>query len=217
MKKIIILLIFTIVICSCQYKIAPTDAYISYNNLYTIGANATEVEIKYALERNKEFAEGEKIIAVEGYIKTDSIIFDNLKKTLQDETDVELDLSKAVMENTDYTHKLENALFLKTVSLAISQKVTANFFNGCTSLVNLQLPSSLTAIEDTSFANCTSLQQLEYLGTSPNMITGTPFAAITSFTDLYLPNVKTDPQDKSWDNFLGITWANIHYGKSMPK
>lgn len=220
MKKIITLLIFiTIICCSCKYKITSpfdyTDMAGSDNNFYTIDANASEEEIKNALYNNN-ISFGKKIIKVEGYISTSSKIFDNIKNSMQNERDIILDLSDAAIEN-NYTYTLENDLFLKTIYFASSQKIIAKFFKGCTYLVNIQLPSLLLSIDNTSFENCTSLKNVEYLGTSPSVLTSTPFTASVKPTDLYLPNVEKDPGDNSWKKFLGADWANIHYGVSMPK
>ncbi|WP_239650406.1 hypothetical protein [Brachyspira hyodysenteriae] len=62
------------------------------------------------------------------------------------------------------------------------------------------------------------LKNVEYLDTDPVKILkendtfrGSPV------TDLYLPNVAEDPKNGSWDNFLGVAWTTIHYGKSMPR
>lgn len=218
MKKTIILLILIAITSSCNYKIiSPFDYDINdapYNDLHIIDANATEVEIKYALDRNKEKT-GKNIIVIEGYIKTDSKIFQNLKNALKNESKVILDLSKAFMENT-YNTTLENALFLQSVYFGTSQKIVANFFKGCSSLESVVLSSTLETIDDTSFTGCDKLKKAEYLGTSPNTIKGKPFSSLKN-AELYLPNVPTDPKDKSWNNFLGAAWAKIHYGKSMPK
>ncbi|MEI0510634.1 leucine-rich repeat protein [Brachyspira intermedia] len=219
MKNIAALLILMIITCSCKYKIISPFYGVndnnSNNNLYIIDANATETDIKDALQKNIE-STGKNIIIVEGYIGANSKIFDNIKNTLKNKTNIELDLSKAVMEN-NYIYTLENALFVTTVYFASSQKIIANFFKGCTSLVNVQLPSLLLIIDNSSFENCNSLKNIEYLGTSPNTIVGTPFTGTVKPSDLYLPNVAKDPGDGRWKNFLGADWVNIHYGTPMPK
>lgn len=223
MKNIVVLLILMIIMCSCKYKIiSPFDGFSdgiydnnSNKNLYIIDANATKEEIKDALQKNRDIT-GKNIIAVEGYIGTNSKIFDNIKNALKNETNIVLDLSKAVMES-NYIYTLENSLFVTTVYFASSQKIIANFFKGCTSLVSVQLPSLLLIIDNTSFENCNSLKNIEYLGTSPNAIAGTPFSGTVKPSDLYLPNVAKDPGDGSWKKFLGADWINIHYGIPMPK
>ena len=223
MKNIAALLILIIIICSCKYKIvSPFDGVSdsindnnSNKNLYIIDANATEAEIKDALQKNIE-STGKNIIVVVGYIGANSKIFDNIKNALKNKTNIELDLSKAVMES-NYIYTLENALFVTKVYFASSQKIIANFFKDCTSLVNVQLPSLLLIIDNSSFENCNSLKNIEYLGTSPNTIAGTPFAGTVKPSDLYLPNVAKDPGDGRWKNFLGADWLNIHYGTPMPK
>lgn len=223
MKNIAALLILIIIICSCKYKIvSPFDGVSdsindnnSNKNLYIIDANATEAEIKDALQKNIE-STGKNIIVVVGYIGANSKIFDNIKNALKNKTNIELDLSKAVMES-NYIYTLENALFVTKVYFASSQKIIANFFKGCTSLVNVQLPSLLLIIDNSSFENCNSLKNIEYLGTSPNTIAGTPFSGTVKPSDLYLPNVAKDPGDGRWKNFLGADWVNIHYGTPMPK
>ena len=210
MKNIAALLILMIITCSCKYKIvSPFDRVSdsindnnSNKNLYIIDANATETDIKDALQKNIE-STGKNIIVVVGYIGANSKIFDNIKNALKNKTNIELDLSKAVMES-NYIYTLENALFVTKVYFASSQKIIANFFKGCTSLVNVQLPSLLLIIDNSSFENCNSLKNIEYLGTSPNTIAGTPFSGTVKPSDLYLPNVAKDPGDGRWKNFIYI-------------
>lgn len=219
MKRVLILLIIILTMTSCKYKITSPDNSGSdiisdiYGDkeLYVIDANASVDDIKNALKDNKKIT-GKNIIVVVGHISS-SAIFDNIKTALQNENNVELDLSNAILDN-NYVFKLENALFLKTVLFASTQKMIADFFKGCTSLVNVQLPYSLIIVDNASFNGCSSLKNVEYLGTSPNVITGTALSG-TSPTDLYLPNVSS--QNDAWKNFLGVKWLNIHYGTSMPK
>ncbi|OEJ14416.1 hypothetical protein BFL38_06190 [Brachyspira hampsonii] len=218
MKKLIIILI-SLAVSSCNYKLISPYCMCNLNNkvnvsLSSVGANSTEEEIKSALENNKNET-GKNIIVITGHIGNNSSIFDNIKGAIKDETDVILDLSGASLE-TSYTFTLEGASALTTVLLPPIQQITANFFKDCTALVNIQIPSSIIKINDTSFENCTSLKNVEYLGTSPNALTTSAFASIKP-TDLYLPNVKTDPQDGRWNNFLGAAWTTIHYAASMPQ
>ena len=125
MKNIAALLILMIITCSCKYKIISPFYGVndnnSNNNLYIIDANATETDIKDALQKNIE-STGKNIIIVEGYIGANSKIFDNIKNTLKNKTNIELDLSKAVMEN-NYIYTLENALFVTTVYFAFYDSV----------------------------------------------------------------------------------------------
>ncbi|WP_297278152.1 leucine-rich repeat protein [uncultured Brachyspira sp.] len=218
MKKVLILFIFILTMTSCKYKI--TSPYSEYDislggnenkTLSVIDANASADEIINSLENNKKIT-GKNIIVVVGHISS-SAIFDNMKIALKNESNVELDLSNAILDN-DYTFTSADALFLKTVLFASTQKIIADFFKGCTSLANVQLPYSLISVNNASFDGCSSLKNVEYLGTSPNVITGTTLSG-TKPTDLYLPNVSS--QNDAWKNFLGIAWVNIHYGVSMPK
>ena len=94
--------------------------------------------------------------------------------------------------------------------------MAADFFKGCTSLVNISMPNSLMTVQETCFDGCSSLKNIEYLGTSPSTIKATTLSGVAP-TDLYLPNVPSNPNDQSWDNFLGVKWTRIHYGTSMPK
>ena len=218
MKKVLILFMFIIVMSSCQYKIispynSGNDISFEEGSLYVIDANATEDDIKNALSNNKELT-GKNIIIVAGYISS-SKIFDTMKTALQNEKNIELDLSNASFDNS-YNFTLENAAFLQTVLFAPTQKLAANFFSGCNSLESIQLTSSLTAIESTSFNNCSSLKNVEYLGASADILSGVkPFSGTVKPTDLYLPNISSQSED--WKDFLGVSWANIHYGVSMPK
>lgn len=90
-------------------------------------------------------------------------------------------------------------------------------FYGCTSLSKISLPSSLEKLGDSGrsdiFINCTSLLDVEYLGTDPEAITyfGNIFTASITPQNLYLPNVD-EPSDQTikdkWNNFLGYTWGD---------
>ncbi|PCG20084.1 leucine-rich repeat protein [Brachyspira sp. G79] len=215
MKKLIIIFI-SLVVSSCNYKLISPYCICNLNNndvtLSNIGANSTEEEIKYALENNKNVT-GKNIIVITGHIDDNSSIFDNIKGAVKDETDVILDLSGASLA-TSYSFTLEGVSALTTVLLPPIQQITANFFKDCTSLVNVQIPSSIIKINNTSFENCTSLKNVEYLGTSPNALTVSAFPS-ASPTDLYLPNVDSNPNNNSWDNFLGVSWSSVHCGTSM--
>lgn len=231
MKKITALFILiSLIIISCKYKIVSPiididDGNNMYNNngnngnnnnqnLYTVGANSSEEEVRNSLEKNKQLT-GKNLIIVEGYINQTSSIFDNIKKVISGKTDIELDLSMATLES-NFKGTLENSTELTIVILPSSRTLVGNFLKGCTSVTSIQLQKTLDTIDPTSFSGCTSLKNVEYLGTSPNIINGTPFTGLQP-ADLYLPNVKTDPGDQSWDNFLGSKWNKIHYNASMPK
>ncbi|CRF31744.1 hypothetical protein BRSU_0343 [Brachyspira suanatina] len=230
MKKITALFILiSLMIVSCKYKIVSPIIDIDegnniYNNgnngnnnnqnLYTVGASSSEEEVRNSLENNKQLT-GKNLIIVEGYINQSSLIFDNIKKVISGKTDIELDLSMSTLES-NFKGTLENFKELTIVLLPSSRTLVGNFLKGCTSVTSIQLQKTLDTIDQTSFSGCTSLKNVEYLGTSPNIINGTPFTGLQP-TDLYLPNVKTDPGDQSWDNFLGSKWNKIHYNTSMPK
>ena len=222
MKKAIILLFIFFILLSCKYKItSPNIQYecgtidnINNNNLYTVGANSTEEEIRTALENNKGIS-GKNIIVVTGYIDNSSKIFDNIKTVIQNEKDIILDLSGSNL-NTNNKFTLNDVASLITILLPNMQEIIADFLSGCTSLTSIQIPNGITIIRDSCFNNCTSIKNVEYLGTSANAVTANPFTALKP-TDLYLPNVPSDPGDGSWKNFLGVAWVNIHYGVSMPK
>lgn len=224
MKKAIILLFIFSILLSCKYKI--TSPNIQYecgttdnindnnNNLYTVGANSTEEDIRTALANNKGIT-GKNIIVVTGYIDNSSKIFDNIKTVIQNEKDIILDLSGSNL-NADNKFTLNDVTSLITILLPNMQDIIENFLSGCTSLTSIQIPNGMTIIKDSCFNNCTSIKNVEYLGTAANAITATPFTDSRP-TDLYLPNVSSDPGDGSWKNFLGVAWVNIHYGVSMPK
>ena len=219
MKKILIIIFISIALSSCKYKpissycmCGPSNIDIENAAISSIGANSTEEEIKTALENNRNQT-GKNIIAVTGHVDNTSTVFDNIKNALQNETDIILDLSGATFE-TSYTFTLKGTSALTTVLLPPIQQITAGFFKDCTSLVNIQIPSTVVKIDNTSFENCTSLKNVEYLGTSPNAVTASPFTS-ASTTDLYLPNVSSNPNDNSWDNFLNVSWTSVHYGVSM--
>ena len=219
MKKILIIIFISLALSSCKYKpissycmCGPSNIDIENAAISSIGANSTEEEIKTALENNRNQT-GKSIIAVTGHVDNTSTVFDNIKNALQNETDIILDLSGSSFE-TSYTFRLEGTSALTTVLLPPIQQITEGFFKDCTSLVNIQIPSTVVKIDNTSFANCTSLKNVEYLGTSPNAVSASPFTS-ASATDLYLPNVASNPNNNSWDNFLGVSWTSVHYGASI--
>ena len=116
---------------------------------------------------------------------------------------------------------------LKNVTL--NEKITQIFgmvFYNCTSLEKISFPSSIKTIGHNAFTGCTSLKQIEYLGDNPSSVTAdaTVFSAYStagaaSPESLYLPNVASDPNDSSWNNFLSYDWSTktINYNQSMPK
>lgn len=235
MKKIIIFIFCAAIISvSCNYKIISpfididkddiydnndntTDNNNNNNNLHTVGANSTEEEVKTSLEKNKQLT-GKNIIVVTGYIDQNSKIFDNIKKVINGKKDIELDLSKSTL-NSSFKGTFENSKELQIVLLPSTKTLIDNFLKGCTSVTSIQLQKTLDTIKPNSLDGCTSLKNVEYLGSSPNIITGNPFTGKVIPSDLYLPNVKEDPKDNSWNKFLGVSWGQgkIHYGKNMPK
>lgn len=120
-------------------------------------------------------------------------------------------------------NKLKNVNFNNEI-----QSIDHIAFYGCTSLSSISLPSSLTQLGIMGadiFTDCTSLLNVEYLGTDPKAITsfGNVFGT-SNPQNLYLPNVQdpalaeVPPQDPNpWESFLGYDWANkIQYETSMP-
>ena len=232
-KAIILLLLIYLVVISCKYQIISpmikyecntandnndnsnnNDNNNNNNNLHTIGANSTEEEIKTALENNKIIS-GKNIIVVTGHIDNSSTIFDNIKTVVQNEKDIILDLSDCNL-NANNKFTLNDVTSLITILLPNMQDIIANFLSGCTSLINIQIPNGIYIVDNSCFNKCTSIKNIEYLGTSAKALSASPFAD-SKPTDLYLPNVSSDPGDSSWDNFLNVAWANIHYGVSMPE
>ena len=218
--KILIILFISLIISSCNYKlISPYctcgNLNTENNNTSAIGANSTEDEIKAALENNKKEI-GKNIIVVNGYISSSSDIFDKIKKVIKNEKDIIIDLSNASLDNGNaYTFEGTSALI--SFILPSTEIISANFFKDCTSLTSISIPSSLEKIDASSFSGCTALKNIEYKGTSPYVINASPFTGNVKPDNLYLPNVSSNPNDKSWDNFLGAAWSKINYGISMPK
>lgn len=102
-------------------------------------------------------------------------------------------------------------------------------FYGCSSLSKISLPSSLQELGAAGlaeiFPECTSLSDVEYLGTNPEDIAcfGNIFGTSSNPQNLYLPNVddptlSNPPQDTNpWESFLGYDWTDkIKYKQSMP-
>ena len=118
-------------------------------------------------------------------------------------------------------------------SIQLNDKLTVIYdlaFGNCTSLEKITLPSLLKTMEGNyTFSGCTSLKSVEYLGDNSTGINLTgndlfgagassPYPASTP-QNLYLPNVASDPQDRSWDNFLTYNWkanGKINYNTKMP-
>lgn len=97
-------------------------------------------------------------------------------------------------------------------------------FYQCTSLSSISLPSSLKQLGVVGieiFPDCTSLSDVEYLGTNPDSITWFGNIFDNSMpNNLYLPYVEepTDPTIKDkWNKFLGYSWSGkIRYKTPMP-
>ncbi|WP_455145628.1 leucine-rich repeat domain-containing protein [Brachyspira pilosicoli] len=97
-------------------------------------------------------------------------------------------------------------------------------FYQCTSLSSISLPSSLTQLGVVGieiFPDCTSLSDVEYLGTNPEAINCLGNIFDNSMpNNLYLPYVEepTDPTIKDkWNKFLGYSWSGkIRYKTPMP-
>lgn len=125
------------------------------------------------------------------------------------------------------TYAFAECRALKNVTL--NEKITkilAMVFYNCTSLEKISFPSSIKTIGHNAFTGCTSLKQIEYLGNTPSSVTAdaTAFSAYSpaeaaSPESLYLPNVASDPNGSSWNNFLSYDWSTktINYNQSMPK
>ncbi|WP_157142725.1 leucine-rich repeat domain-containing protein [Brachyspira pilosicoli] len=97
-------------------------------------------------------------------------------------------------------------------------------FYQCTSLSSISLPSSLTQLGVVGieiFPDCTSLSDVEYLGTNPEAINCLGNIFDNSMpNNLYLPYVE-EPIDISikdkWNKFLGYSWSGkIRYKTPMP-
>ncbi len=97
-------------------------------------------------------------------------------------------------------------------------------FYQCTSLSSISLPSSLTQLGVVGieiFPDCTSLSDVEYLGTNPEAINCLGNIFDNSMpNNLYLPYVE-EPTDISikdkWNKFLGYSWSGkIRYKTPMP-
>ncbi|MEI0579319.1 leucine-rich repeat domain-containing protein [Brachyspira pilosicoli] len=117
-------------------------------------------------------------------------------------------------------NKLKNVNFNNEI-----QSIDHIAFYGCTSLSSISLPSSLTQLGIMGadiFTDCISLSDVEYLGTSPDVIkcVGNVFGISTNPKNLYLPNVDepADPRMKEqWEQFLGYNWTDkIKYKTPMP-
>lgn len=117
------------------------------------------------------------------------------------------------------------ALKKVTLNEKITQISGMAFYN-CTSLEKISFPNSMKSIGRFAFSGCTSLKQIEYLGTTPSSVAAdaTAFSAYSpaeaaSPESLYLPNVASDPNGSSWNNFLSYDWSTktINYNQGMPK
>ncbi|OEJ14417.1 hypothetical protein BFL38_06195 [Brachyspira hampsonii] len=106
-------------------------------------------------------------------------------------------------------------------------KILAMVFYNCSSLEKISFPKSMSSIGQYAFSGCIALKEIEYLGSTPSSVK----ADATAFSEyygmakaatpdnLYLPNVTTDPNDGSWNNFLNYDWSTktINYGQSITK
>ncbi|WP_157150935.1 leucine-rich repeat domain-containing protein [Brachyspira sp. SAP_772] len=114
---------------------------------------------------------------------------------------------------------------LKKVNLNKNIKSIYHYaFYRCISLSSISLPSSLMELGIMGpeiFPDCTSLSDVEYLGTNPEAISCSGNVFDNSMPEnLYLPNVEepADPNMKEkWEKFLGYDWTDkIKYKQSIP-
>ncbi len=225
MKKLIILFIFLTITTSCNYKLASpynSDNQDDSNNdknksIIMVDSNITvsENDIINAIDNNKKQL-GKNILFVKGYINKDNNFLDNLAKVLKQGSysDVTLDFSETYFDPAN-TKTLENVNVVITIKMGMAENLPANFFNGCTALANLYLPSTLKSIDRTAFQG-TSIENIQYFGTSPDTLKDSKCFELASSKpkNLYLPNVTTTDNEK-WNNFLGTPWGKIFFGTSL--
>ena len=94
------------------------------------------------------------------------------------------------------THNIPEAGFsigcdlIETITLVNQTKINARTFANCASLVNIELPDSIEAIEKSAFANCISLTGVK-IPSKVTVIAESLFSGCTSLTDLSItPTIK---------------------------
>ena len=86
--------------------------------------------------------------------------------------------------------------------------IADNSFNGCTSLEEVDLPSTLRNLGNYAFANATSLRSVIIRSTTMNYMPNTVFNKCTNLTDIYVGWAEGAVYGAPW----GATNATIHYG-----
>jgi hypothetical protein len=82
---------------------------------------------------------------------------------------------------------------LKSVRLSTQQaSIRSSFLDGCSALQKITIPASVSSLGENAFANCSSMQEIHFLSTTPptmeNSGSGSPFHKTPSSMVIYVPS-----------------------------
>ena len=92
-------------------------------------------------------------------------------------------------------------------SINIPNSVTSieeSAFSGCTGLTNIEIPNSVTNIGNSAFSGCTGLTSIEIPNSVTNIGSST-FSGCTGLTSIEIPNSVTNIGSSAFENCTGLT------------
>lgn len=153
----------------------------------------------------KNLTEGTHNICVVGEI--DETTVKNMGKALRSNENVKvnLDLSGTTRLESIPSHAFDGCTSLTNIELPESITTIDDFaFYGCSSLIDIKIPTSLTRIGRWTFGGCISLKNIEFPA-SVTSIGDNAFTNCKSFTDVKIPANLTDIGFYAFDGCRNVT------------